>query len=541
MKKYLQNITRQKTFWILVGIILVGIFLRTYQYANFLRFNPDQARDAGIVRDAIKGESALPLLGPVAGGTTFKLGPAFYDFEYASAKIFGATPVHMAYPDLLTSILFLPLLYLFLRKFFSRNITLAATALAAVSFYAVKYSRFAWNPNSTPFWTLLTFYAFFELVRPAQNRRWLWALILGIASGIAIQLHSLALFTLPIVFLVYFIYLFFKKNPAWRWAPLVLVIVLLANSLQIASEFQTGGKNIQSFFRGLHTKTSRSGTLADKFVLDTVCHIQGEGYVIVPIGNDSHCDFMNAAGSLQKNNNNNLLLLGDMLFASIFVLGGYGLLFQAWRRETGAEKKIFLELILLYAAVLFILLIPLADEISFRFFLVVEFLPFVFAALWLKFFEEHLEKKYFTAITAVVVGAVVGTNLAAAATYAANLSGVRAEGPNGFEEITLGEVKYMADFMETKAGGAKIVYVQGSAADLFEVVKPIGFFTNPAGLKVIQLKKGKAVLPTDKIFFISVRKDPAKKSKLSQSMADQYALLASGKYGRVAIYELGMK
>ena len=540
MKKYLQNTIRQKTFWLLVGIILVGIFLRTYQYSNFLRFNPDQSRDAGIIRDAINGKAALPLLGPKAGGTSFQLGPVFYDFAYFSAKIFGAVPDKMACPDLLTSILFLPLLYFFLRKFFSQNISLIATSLAAVSFYAVKYSRFAWNPNSTPLWILLTFYALYELVKPNQNRRWLWAIILGIAAGISIQLHSLALFSLPVVFVVYFIYLFFKKNPAWKWAPVVLAVVLLANSFQIASEVQTGGKNIQSFFRGMHAKTSRSGTLADKFLLDTVCHIQGESYMILPIGNDSKCDFMDAAGSLQKNNNN-LLLLADILFATVFVLGGYFLLIQAWRKETDAEKKIFLELILLYAAVLFALLIPLADEISFRFFLVAEFLPFVFVALWIEFFEEHLEKKYFITIVVVIVGTVVGTNLTTLTDYAANLAGVRAQGSNGFEEITLGEVKYMADFMETNLGGAKVVYVQGSAADLFEVLKPIEYFTSPSGLKVIQLKKGKILAATDKIFLISVMKDPIKKSKFSQSMAKQYNLLASGRYGRVEIYELEMK
>ncbi|MDR3559657.1 MAG: hypothetical protein P4L58_04610, partial [Candidatus Pacebacteria bacterium] len=234
-------------------------------------------------------------------------------------------------------------------------------------------------------------------------------------------------------------------------------------------------------------------------------------------------------------------LLGDMLFAVIFVLGGYFLLFRAWWKETDERKKIFLELILLYAVVLFVLLIPLADEISFRFFLVAEFLPFIFAALWIKFFEERLEKKYFIIVVAIIVGMAVGTNLTTLTDYAANLAGVRAQGSNGFEEITLGEVKYMADFMETNSGGAKIVYVQGSAADLFEVLKPIEYFTSPSGLKVIQLKKGKILAPMDKIFLINVMKDPTKKNTLSQSTLDSYSVLASGRYGRVKIYELEMK
>ena len=123
--------------WILLGIILIGIFLRTYNFHDWLRFNADQSRDAEVVSNSLEGKSSLPLLGPKAGGTEFRLGPIFYYFQTASAAFFGNQPDKMAYPDLFFSILSIPLLFLFLRKLFSERIALSSTAIYSLSFFAM--------------------------------------------------------------------------------------------------------------------------------------------------------------------------------------------------------------------------------------------------------------------------------------------------------------------------------------------------------------------------------------------------------------------
>ncbi len=138
-------------------VLIAGIFLRTWHHHDWLRFNADQGRDAQIVSSVIDGSAPLPLLGPKAGGTQFRLGPAFYYFEIAAAKIFGNIPDKMAYPDLFTGILCIPLFFFFLRKYFEKYTALSLTAIFAVSAYAIRYSRFGWNPNSAPFWTILFF------------------------------------------------------------------------------------------------------------------------------------------------------------------------------------------------------------------------------------------------------------------------------------------------------------------------------------------------------------------------------------------------
>src|SRR4030042_3582939 len=72
---------------ILALIVVLATAIRIYHLQTWLHFQADQARDAMVVRRAIQnGISSLPLLGPRAGGTLLRLGPAFFFFEIFSPK-----------------------------------------------------------------------------------------------------------------------------------------------------------------------------------------------------------------------------------------------------------------------------------------------------------------------------------------------------------------------------------------------------------------------------------------------------------------------
>ena len=141
--------------WILMLIILVGTFLRTYHFHDWLTFNPDQARDAMIVDNVLQGNKSLIMLGPEAGNTRFDLGPWFYHLEILSAKIFGNQPSKLAYPDLLLAILTLLLFYLVIKRYFNQKISLILTFFLSISYFMIRYSRFAFNPNSIPFFLII--------------------------------------------------------------------------------------------------------------------------------------------------------------------------------------------------------------------------------------------------------------------------------------------------------------------------------------------------------------------------------------------------
>lgn len=528
--------------WIILAILLVGIFFRVANFSDYLRFNPDQARDAQIVKNAIEGRENLPLLGPQAGGTDFRLGPIFYYFEFFSAKFFGAFPDKMAYPDLFFSVLSIPLLYLFLRKYFNPKTVLLCVALFAVSFFAIKYSRFAWNPNSTPFFALLFIFSLNEIGKSKEKIKWIWFVLLGIALGVGIQLHSLLLFSFPIVTALYFAWLFFQKNPAWKKVWVVVVVVVFLNIPQIANEFTSLEKNSRAFIVAFDTKASRDASLAEKLGLNAICHIQANSFIVSSIGNDNECDLMNIAKKIKQNKKaplktlKNIAVISNVILSILFSLGGLVLLIYYWKKEKNFEKKNFLGILLLYMTVLFVILIPLALEISMRFFLPLVFVPFVFIGLWIKFVREYFGEKH-VLIPSILVILLMTLNVYSLKNRADYLAG-KNNNNEDFEEITLSEVKFMAEFIDSHSGDSKNIYLEGKVAELFKIIKPIKYFTDQQGLNLVERSKGQSLQEDEKLFFVNIIKNPETSREISKSFAETYNIINAGNSRRIIIYEI---
>lgn len=526
--------------WFLLAIITVGIFLRAWNFSDYLRFNPDQARDAGLIREIERGEKSLPLLGPKAGGTEFRLGPAFYWIQYGSAKIFGADPQKLAYPDLFFSVLTIPLLYFFLRKYFGRKISLISTAVFSVSFYAIKYSRFAWNPNSTPFFVLLFLLALFEIAHPEQKRKWIWALILGIAMGIGVQLHSLLLFSFPVIFVVYFTYLSFQKNPAWKKIWLIIAVVIFLNIPQIINEFTALEKNSRAFIVGLDIKASRDASFAEKLETNILCHIQANGFILSSVGSDNACDLMEISKKIKKNRKDpakifkNAAVYANIALSVIFSLGGYILLVYFWKKEKNTDRKNFLGLLILYAAVLFVILIPLALEISMRFFLPLVFVPFIFLGLWAKFLGNRFGKKGIMTIISLAAILVILNTFSNQKKF--NYWAGKSPENGDFDEITLGEVEFMSRFIIEKSQGVEKAYLKGNKAHLFEIVRPVRYFTEEYNLEVDEFRKNSKLKENEKLFSVDLDKTTDEKDA-----GEDYDIASWEKFRRVQIFELETK
>ncbi len=77
------SLSKKQAIFLLAAIILVGVFLRAYNFSDWLHFELDQARDARVIDEGLKGSFLdLPLLGPKAAGTALRLPPGFYYLEY---------------------------------------------------------------------------------------------------------------------------------------------------------------------------------------------------------------------------------------------------------------------------------------------------------------------------------------------------------------------------------------------------------------------------------------------------------------------------
>jgi 4-amino-4-deoxy-L-arabinose transferase-like glycosyltransferase len=512
-----------KAAWILLAILLVGFFLRTYNFHDWLRFNADQGRDSELVSSVVDGKVVWPLLGPKAGGTEFKLGGAFYYFEIVSAKIFGNAPDKMAYPDLLSGLLCIPLLFFLLRKYFDQKISLTLTAIFAVSNYAIRYARFAWNPNSTPFWTMLALYAMHKVVAEKSQRKALWAIVCGLAIGVGVQLHTTLLLFLPITTIIVFGYLAIKNIKIVRYFFIILVFSLLLNAPQLFGEYQSGGKNIQAFFGGVKTKQATESNFFDNALHGASCWVQGNLDIISGYEISDKCSFTLAA----HKSDTLAFLLG-----LIFVVGGTILGFQAIRQEKDDEKQKLLFVLGVFMGVTFLVFLKLAFELSVRFYLILIFLPFFLAGFWLEFLKKKFQTKY---TSLLLFGAIIliGGNLFFVQKYFAEFAAY-GKGKGGNMDITiLSEAETFARFILANSSDPKNAVIEGDAKFLFKAYKPVRYLVGRSGLELSQVNK-KAPLPAQYFYLGTVKdrekflKDPNVKVLQFQDYGDFAILSLSG-------------
>jgi len=282
-------------------LIVEGLALKLYNHHDYLHFQLDQARDAYITQNALEnGAGELPLMGPRAAGSFLRLGPVFYYFQYFSAFIFQSTnPSILALPDLVFSILLIPLLYLFLRLYFGRKWSILLVFLISHSLFLFTYSRFAWNPNSLPFFSLLTFYAWLKYWREREKGRDAikWLALTAFSVGIAIQLHFTSFIIVPIIILLSLALFWFseklfskKKKKLFFSSKEILVAVLIFLFTQIpimTNELLSKGTNTKEFFATFQEKSEKGSSYTFLEKVSQNVWTYSKGYWLVVAGNQN--------------------------------------------------------------------------------------------------------------------------------------------------------------------------------------------------------------------------------------------------------------
>jgi len=486
-------------WWVLMAILIVGTFLRSYQHHDWLRFNADQGRDAAIVSNVVDEAAPWPLLGPKAGGTEFRLGPAFYYFEIVSAKIFGNAPDKMAYPDLFTSVLSIPLLFFFLKKYFDKYAALAMSAIFAVSAYAIRYARFAWNPNSSPFWTILFLYAIHEVVSEKNNRKFLWAMLAGVAIGVGVQLHTTLLVILPITAVVVFLYFSFKNTKVIKYFFVILAMSLLINAPQLISEYQTKGDNIKAFFGGVKIKQQAESSIPSNVVRSTSCWIQGNLDIISGYEISDTCSFKPG-----RNMGNTLAFLAG----AVFVVGGTILGFRYFLKETDTDRKSFLGIVFLSTGITYLIFLKYAFELSVRFYLILIFLPFFLLGFWIQFLGKKFRVRY-ARLFLIATALFICSNLFFVHKYFAALADYGNPGGGSVDVVILKEAEVFSQFIVANSDNAKDIYIGGDGKFLFKGYKSLKYLVGRSKINLLMADKN-SQLPNQYFYVAS----SSKKEKL---------------------------
>jgi len=198
MRRIINILTKN---WLLILIIIFGFFLRIYRFPEYVQFLADQGRDAIIIKRIITLEH-LPAIGPSTSIGQVYLGPFYYYFIAPWLLIFNFEPIGLAFGVLFFSTLFLLINYFIIKELFNKNIALISTLLISFSYVLIEFSRFSWNPNLLPLFTLLTVYFF---IKSLKTNQWFYYLLAGCFLSFSIQLHYLSLFIIPIIGLIYLI------------------------------------------------------------------------------------------------------------------------------------------------------------------------------------------------------------------------------------------------------------------------------------------------------------------------------------------------
>ena len=168
---------------IVVGILCIAVFVRLYRI-DLTWYFLDHVRDVSTAI-AIASAKAFPLVGPLIGWTSGRLGPLYF---YLIAPPFAIThdPIAGFVFVALVNVLAVFLCYRFAHLYFGTPVALVASALFAVFPLGVFSSRVLWNPALVPLFTLLFMRALFAVVVAGRSRA-----IIGLFASLAIltQIH----------------------------------------------------------------------------------------------------------------------------------------------------------------------------------------------------------------------------------------------------------------------------------------------------------------------------------------------------------------
>ena len=530
--------------YILIILVVFGTFLRTYQLREWLYFYPDQARDLIIVEDYLSGKSDLPLLGFKAASTNFQLGAMYSYFQIISAKIFGVSPATVAYPDVLFGVLSIPLLYYFLKKYFSEKVSLFLTGLYTVSFYAIRYARFAWNSNPIPFFVLLFLLALLALLVEKEKTSWKWIVALGIALGVGVQLHTVLLILLPVTSLGIIIYHFIRgSGKTWKKWLVVFLIAIVLNVGQIVSEMRSEFRNTRQFIKVLSDRSpNEGGGIVESLALNVICNSQANLLYLSSFENKDECYLptylKNGTDSYPALAVSEHLLTWASLFFGFVLFGfGYLLLWHYLRKEEDEKRKIFLVLNFWYGLLTFLVILPIVGHNGqVRYWLPIIFLPFVFLGLIGKYLSEKIPRRYYW-FGVIPICFLVGLNIL---TINSEVQQLLVGNRSNAQYVVLGELENIKQYIISDSQPQKEAYIFGGQKYMQNFYRQLSYMVTENDFNLIRGGRHLERIPTGEvIYFIDQNPELTQPAKYVSTPAELgFKVLYYKNFGNIAIFRV---
>lgn len=212
---------RHKYSLILIIILLLGLFFRTYKLVERFGFGHDADLYSWMVKDIVINHH-FRLVGQLTSAEGIFIGPLFYYLLVPFYLISGMDPIGSAYLSPVIGILTIFSYYFVLSKLFNKKVGLIAAFLQAVLLGAVGFDRWVVPTITTKIWAIWYLYTIFMIAR--GNFKVLP--LLGVLIGLIWHVH-LAL--LPTLLTVPCAFWFSKKIPSFKQITFFLLSLVITS------------------------------------------------------------------------------------------------------------------------------------------------------------------------------------------------------------------------------------------------------------------------------------------------------------------------
>lgn len=222
-----------KLHWLFLIILLVAAFLRFWRLEQLTTFGGDQGYDFLIAKSIIQWKFTLlgPKIGPYNNLGNLYLGPAYYYLIAPWLFLFHFDPIGPAIFSVLTALATILIVYITAYKFLSEKVAILSSAIYGFNALLIEQARASSNPHLMPFFAALAIYSCLKILQE-KSKLLIWPILTGICTGIAVQLHYLAISLLIIISI------FIGINKKYKFLALTLLGFVFALSGEILFEIR---------------------------------------------------------------------------------------------------------------------------------------------------------------------------------------------------------------------------------------------------------------------------------------------------------------
>jgi hypothetical protein len=239
LKSIRNTIKLHKYLILLFLILLVALFIRTYEIHRLSIFIADQAIMSTETLNILRGN--FTLLGPKASIAPLFFGPIVFYLMTPYYFLFNGYPLAGTVFQTSLQIFSIPLVYFIGKKVKNEQVGLIAAFLFAISGLFVEYSRASFNTTTALSFSTVIIFLFFSIL----NKYTSWkVLVMGILIGCMIQMNFITV-SLPLT-IATFPFLFYRQLRTFKFFLFLILGTVIGFSPYIIFEIRHDFYNTQA-------------------------------------------------------------------------------------------------------------------------------------------------------------------------------------------------------------------------------------------------------------------------------------------------------